>query len=461
MDKSHKLIDFLRDLTGQEPPFPDANLEGARMLLDAGGDGLGWSQLNEVLLLLGYDRVTSSFFQFLVDGGTEYHEGSSIASLRNLEESIERFQKLALLIYGNVKYAFKTLSRDPELLAAYLSDMEPVAEEGFTKRHNPVLELRRIPPERTYLLGYLVKRELDGHLERNPSDEKAQQLKLLRKRTIEDGIFNQEAYLCSDHLDVYVATSMRERHEYLFVSRVTKKIFEHDRLKPLNLRWFDPTQAYCPERIDKGLAEALMLKRAECTIYLAQESETLGKDSELASTLAQGKPVIAYVPEGIPEEVDLILKDLRNVYPEKTEVEILMDQLRIYNPKLAWESDQVREWLANPSQADPANVRQLLEREVRDTYDRSADTLKAKHPLGIQVNLSSGVANGVLVVRTIDDCAELVRRVVTRTMEFELEHDWIQERRYTLLKEKISGCVFRVVTGDEMLTNVFWNYYLD
>ena len=39
-----------------------------------------------------------------------------------------------------------------------------------------------------------------------------------------------------------------------------------------------------------------MLKRAKCTIYLAGETETLGKDSELAATLAQGKTVIAYVP---------------------------------------------------------------------------------------------------------------------------------------------------------------------
>ena len=46
----------------------------------------------------------------------------------------------------------------------------------------------------------------------------------------------------------------------------------------------------------EGLAEALMLRRAACTIYFAQENDTLGKDSELASTLAQGKPVIAFVP---------------------------------------------------------------------------------------------------------------------------------------------------------------------
>jgi len=40
-----------------------------------------------------------------------------------------------------------------------------------------------------------------------------------------------------------------------------------------------------------------MLKRARCTVYSVQDTDTLGKDSELASTLAQGKPVIAFIPE--------------------------------------------------------------------------------------------------------------------------------------------------------------------
>src|SRR5207249_585684 len=35
---------------------------------------------------------------------------------------------------------------------------------------------------------------------------------------------------------------------------------------------------------------------AQCTVYSVQDTDTLGKDSELAATLAQGKPVIAFVP---------------------------------------------------------------------------------------------------------------------------------------------------------------------
>ena len=109
---------------------------------------------------------------------------------------------------------------------------------------------------------------------------------------------NTDIYLTWDYMDVYIATSMREKWEYEKAFDFARKVFSKDGpLGDLNLRFFDPTQSYCPGRIDKGLIEGLMLKRAKCTVYLAQETDTLGKDSELASTLAQGKPVIAYVPE--------------------------------------------------------------------------------------------------------------------------------------------------------------------
>ncbi|GAP43951.1 hypothetical protein TBC1_112110 [Lentimicrobium saccharophilum] len=72
------------------------------------GDGLGYSQFNEVLLLLGYNRVADFFFQFLV---TEELEGEdsifSFPSIQALEEKINRFIYFGLLWYGNVRFAFK------------------------------------------------------------------------------------------------------------------------------------------------------------------------------------------------------------------------------------------------------------------------------------------------------------------------------------------------------------------
>lgn len=86
-----------------------------------------------------------------------------------------------------------------------------------------------------------------------------------------------------------------------------------------------------------------------------------------------------------------------------------------------------------------------------------ANTLRETHPLGVQVNLATGVANGVLVVRTVDACAALVRRIMTATLDFTVS----EENGATVLRERISGCVFRIATGDVMLTNAFWNFYLD
>lgn len=39
-------------------------------------------------------------------------------------------------------------------------------------------------------------------------------------------------------------------------------MFQQEPVKGLKLRYFDPTQAFCEDRIDKGLVEGLMLKRA-------------------------------------------------------------------------------------------------------------------------------------------------------------------------------------------------------
>jgi hypothetical protein len=197
-----------------------------------------------------------------------------------------RFQKLALLLFGNVKFAFKRFRLHPTELEDCLVEIEPRGVETFCARHLPIHPIEPITPQDTYLLGYLIEGKIRDRLHASPQDHEALALEAKRIAAVERGKRNQSAYLVSDHLDVYVATSMREPHEYLAVNELCRVIFEHPSLAPLKLRWFDPTQAYCQDRIDKGLAEALMLKRAN-TVYLVQESDTLGKDSELASTLAQ------------------------------------------------------------------------------------------------------------------------------------------------------------------------------
>lgn len=452
---SLSLKELLEKLAGEHAPLNSTIPQAAEDLLTPSGAGLGCSQLNELLILLGFDRVTRSFFQYLVDGTTEHSLQSTISSFSSLETGVDRFRQTALLLFGNVKFAYKRLSRDSDALCRCVERLRTTPIERFHTRHESVRPIDEIDGNETYYLGYLVERDLKRRLADYPHDEAAQREWKVREKIVEKGLANHEAYLVSDHLDVYVATSMRERHEFATVSSLVREIFGRPELCELKLRHFDPTQAYCKDRIDKGLAEALMLRRAQCTIYFAQESDTLGKDSELASTLAQGKPVIAFVPSVDDQYAEKLLTALKNTYSDLSERQLLLRQLRLFEPDAAWNDEIVRQWIENPASIDVSAAKNRLQKKIFEHYDKRANTLKDSHPLGVQINLATGVANGVLVVRTVDQCAELVRRIVTRALEFTLD----EKEGYTLLREKISGCVFRAMTNDEMLTNSFWNFY--
>ena|SRR2546425_2298409 len=163
----------------------------------------------------------------------------------------------------------------------------------------------------------------------------------LRENRREVDLGNTAAYLAANHVDVYVATSMREDWEFRTVAKFLRDTFNAEQLGELSelLTYFDPTLAYNVDRIDKGLVEGLMLRIAECDIYMVQETDTLGKDSELATTLARGRAVIAYVPEDVPpdkfgESLDFLRKralallaDERYEAKEVSEIYDILDQV--------------------------------------------------------------------------------------------------------------------------------------
>jgi hypothetical protein len=93
-------------------------------------------------------------------------------------------------------------------------------------------------------------------------------------------------------LDVYVATSMRNRSDFRNMADVTEKIFSDPRLRKMNIRYFDPTLSAAQGHEDKGLIECLMVKCAKVLVYCAGERESYGKDAEAAMALSLGKPVI-------------------------------------------------------------------------------------------------------------------------------------------------------------------------
>jgi hypothetical protein len=78
------------------------------------------------------------------------------------------------------------------------------------------------------------------------------------------------------------------------------------------------------------------------------------------------------------------------------------------------------------------------------------------HPLSRLIEFDSGVAVGALVASTTAEVSELLYRLFENRMEYELEHP---KPGYFRLKEKMTGSVVRVQTGDVLLRETFWNYY--
>jgi hypothetical protein len=461
---------------------------------------IGHSQLNELLLLVNKDRMERAFFDYFF--GDECTVGT-------LAAGVLRFQKLAMLCYGNFIFAFRTLSRAPSVpaLEGELGEWARRPEElrdRFAGRSPKLADIDLIPREHTSLVGYIsagevvaegerctfLRAQLPGadalpgatwdafdaallgpagaaelpalralvanYARRHPGatvsqfaehlaavapvlEGNAALLASVRTRATR----NQDIYLTWDYMDVYFATSMRKRWEFEDLFDFVNGLMAEPELAALNLRHFDPTQAFTRDRVDKGLVESLMLKRALCTVYSVQDTDTLGKDSELAATLAQGKPVIAYVPAvdigaravQLAREDPATVQDrlrfvlyaddqfAQSVSPEDFEFVRGFQAVERFERERVWRTvpdpDAVAAFRAAHG-ADLERLCRVIASAESRIYDRRARTLKVSHPLGIQVNLATGVANGVLVVRTIPHCAELLRRVVTNALEFEL-----------------------------------------
>ena len=422
--------------------------------------GIGHSQLNELLLSFNLDRTSEGFFKYVFGG-------ERVPDFKTFKDKITAYRIKAIIKYGNFKYSYKTLSNKcyDDICMQFLN-VEPVPPHAFYKRHDPLMKLKVIPPKYTYYLGYMIQEQIKEKKAStkmgSTSRKKIEKEERLMKRTMDKGMYNNECYLGYDHLDVYVATSMREKIDFWNVSRFVKQVFENEALRQLNLRYFDPTQAYCKNRIDKGLVEGLMLKRAKCTIYMAGEDETLGKDSELATTLAQGKPVVAYVPELTDFERfkrEYVNEMLSELYLQQNKLEVALTFLRKFYSAGAWENDTVKTWVNKQRTAIFDEVLVMVFENAQKAYDSRARTLKDYHPLGLQVNLSTGVANGVLVARNSDQCAKLVRGVLLNELHFDLV-DLPGVPGATVLRERETKSIFRVCTKDTHLTNAFWNFYL-
>ena len=100
------------------------------------------------------------------------------------------------------------------------------------------------------------------------AEEKATDLAKRFWAAHQKALSNTDRYLslCND-LDVYVATSMRIKNNFIEMANFCERVFAMLKEKGLTLRYFDPTISAAESHEDKGLIECLMVKSARILVY--------------------------------------------------------------------------------------------------------------------------------------------------------------------------------------------------
>ncbi len=276
-----------------------------------------------------------------------------IKSLPHLEWGLRRLYTDALLYFGNVRMAFRVLrTYDYKQLSKFFAGKR--FDTKAIKTRGQVLPLHQIPQDDRYLISEMacksfgddqntesemravLRQAYEEHKSNNGGivtfrqlisgqlptgfrdrqgefefsmvdvleetigseddfDEKFGKVSTKFFETRRKALINTNYYLSmANDLDVYVATSMRNRQDFRDMASFCADVFGNPRLNNIQLRYFDPTLSAAEGHEDKGLIECLMVKCAKTLVYCAGERESYGKDAEAAMALSLGRPVIFY-----------------------------------------------------------------------------------------------------------------------------------------------------------------------
>lgn len=357
---------------------------GVREVLKLDAHLVTYQEFNELLAYLGWPKVSPEFFQHFFAG--------EFSTVEGFARGVEQVRIHAMLFWGSFSQGFLELAKYTRV-----EEFNRVPWDMKLPHDRPVLvdKIKPLTGEQGHVTGYLTDQE-------NPLSQGQRQTAInIAKR-------NAERYLAMDFVDVYLAGSMRSLSDFQSAATFVRTLRAQPELRQLRLSFFNPLWSYMEDSQQKGLLEQLMLEKANAMVYSAGEVDSFGKDSELASMLVQGKPVIVYVPHPPAPNANASQEDIE-----------------------AWA-------------------------ELKDRLDRRFAAFANTHPLRIQCDLRTGVANGVMVCRDVGMCAQLLYGIFTNTLEFRIDDD---DSYNVFLREPISNSAVRVVTRNQFLTDSFWNQW--
>ncbi|MEM9452666.1 MAG: hypothetical protein AAGF11_00705 [Myxococcota bacterium] len=124
---------------------------------------------------------------------------------------------------------------------------------------------------------------------------------------------------------------------------------------------------------------------------------------------------------------------------------------------------QYRAWLDTVTNNDvsepvPVGIRDQLVGilvAVATNFEKRAKIFREIHPLALQVILSTGVLNGILVARSLDACANILASLLRNDLDLKLDPG---DDNYRLIESSTRSTI-RVISRHKLITNAFSTFY--
>lgn len=247
----------------------------------------------ELLSDLSYDELVNVFEKNKVNTEQIKLRGNTLSFNTINKEDRYLISEMACKTFANINTG-KGLRE--KLLASY----EEAAKRGIKHlKFRDLLDGSYLPNDEEQLSMFTCGEILENVVS-NKEEIKEKADKLYKRFTDahNQALENTDLYLSLvNDLDVYVATSMRTKENFIDMANFCENVFKSEELKPFDLRYFDPTMSAADSHEDKGLIECLMVKSARILIYSTGDKDSYGKDVEAAMALCLGKPTIFYCKE--------------------------------------------------------------------------------------------------------------------------------------------------------------------
>lgn len=432
-----------------------------------GEGGLSWARLNQIMHLCSWAGMSEGFYKYYFLKRPESHpydihrnfphfsppeDVREIQSFRHFKWGIERFMVDAMLFKGNFHHAYESLRRkECDELENYFASKR--INEGRMVNRGDVLEPYPIGRDSRYLISEMAadayssakKTEEAEHVKRilEAFDELQAEggsvtWERLRERARHKAEANQQLGLF-DLLFETKSGPVSGYGEIIAVYRGQNDAFLQARETALK-----NTRIYLSMCSDLDVYVATSMRTRDDFREMVDYCERIFKDERLAK----------YHPRYFDPTLSA-----SKYHEDKGVIECLMVKtckVLLYFAQHKESLGKVSELAMALSLGKPVIV--LCPSDAKGTeifkfYSR-------KHPLLRLVEFKTGLVNGAMITQAEKTVVDLLERIFSNKTEYRVEKRDGTEGYY-LLKEQLTGSTVRIITDDSLLTETFWNNYLE